>query len=167
MSACFIASYRRRSMSAIACSIGVFHASQPAWTTFIEAAQIERMLLVGAWINEDIEPLDTAVLNMGDVSPRHGHGAIRRTRTPEQPRGAVVAHSMSRRGEHEVGWQPEEQIFNGLRDRAPSGCDGLGIVKNSALGIQFAQRYAPAVRIAFVEDSHYISLHQRVELAGV
>src|SRR5260221_11635393 len=47
--------------------------------------------LVGAWINEDVEQLDTPVLNMGDVSPRRGHGAIRRTRAPEQPRGAVVA----------------------------------------------------------------------------
>jgi hypothetical protein len=69
-------------MSAIAYSIGVFHASQLTWTIFIDAAQIERMLLVGAWINEDVEQLDTPVLNMGDVSPRHGHGAISRTRAP-------------------------------------------------------------------------------------
>ena len=43
------------------------------------------------------------------------------------------AHEVSTVGEHEVGRQPEEQLFNGLRDRAPSGCDGLGIAKPGLL----------------------------------
>ena len=66
------------------------------------------MLLVGAWINEDVEQLDTPVLNMGDVSPSHGHGAINRACAPEESRSAVVAHSVSGRGEHEIRRQPEE-----------------------------------------------------------
>ncbi len=71
------------------------------------------MLSVGAWIDEDVQQLDAAILDMGNVNPCHGHWAIRRTCAPEQPRGAVVANRVSGRGKGKVGWEPAAQLTNG------------------------------------------------------
>jgi hypothetical protein len=40
----------------------------------IEAVPIDRMLSVGAWIDEDVQQLDAAILDMGNVNPCHGRG---------------------------------------------------------------------------------------------
>ena len=107
-----IASCRRRSISAISCSIGLSHASQVAWTILVEAAdrgydpQIEHMTIVSKsprdWINENVKQLDAPVLNMGDVRTRDGHRAMGRARPPEESCSAIVAHSMPGRGEDEI-----------------------------------------------------------------
>src|SRR3979409_2500375 len=102
MSACRIASYRRRSISAIACSISVSHPLGQPGRPSSKPAPIERMRLVRAWINEHVKQLDTPVLDVGDVRTGDGGRPAGWTRLPEQPGGAIVAHGVSHRGEDEA-----------------------------------------------------------------
>ena len=45
-------------------------------------------------INENVKALDASVLNMGKVGTRDGHGAIERTRPPEEFAGLQRSHKL-------------------------------------------------------------------------
>jgi hypothetical protein len=61
-----------------------------------------------SWVEKDVEGLDAAALEQGDVGARHGHATARWTGLPAQPSNTVVADGCANRRENEV-WRQARQ----------------------------------------------------------
>ena len=53
-------------------------------------------------IEKNMEGLDAATFDPGDIGPRHGNGTVRWTGLPAQPTNTMVTNCVANRSEGEV-----------------------------------------------------------------
>ena len=73
-----------------------------------ERASSVRCFSGSGGVKKDVEGLDSAAFNLGDIGSGHSRGTVRRTGPPAQPSHTVMADSGTNRSENEVWWQARQ-----------------------------------------------------------
>lgn len=103
-------------------------------------------------IEENMQRLDQASFDMGDIGAGDGGGPARQTGTPLQATDAVVAECRPDRREAKIRWQASQKLGNSLANRLVPLCRTMRLMELRTFPIETANGLHPPGRITLAED---------------
>src|SRR5260221_8533746 len=138
---------------------GVSSASRPVFAVVMGAPFVApgvgaRKRSARFGIEKDVQRLDPARLDLGDVRAGDGGRTARRTCSPTQPSKAVMTDGNSIRGKRELRRHASEERVHGTADRVSARKHVVGLKQFGISRIKFLECSAAAAAIPLTEDTN-------------